>query len=427
MRVGDNFCPGILHAVPSKDGLLIRIRVPGGLIRSSQLGVVAELSTMFSDGQVEITSRANIQLRAIKHPELAQVVEALVSVGLLPSPKHDRVRNIVASPIAGLDIKELLDIQSLVRELDDFLSGDSELAELHPKFSLALDGGGRWFSRESADLTMRALNVAGRVYFHLTIGSMPTGLGVTTDRAVDCMLETARNCLRIAKQFDIPARGRRITAAPSAISRMMDCLTDFMTPCPIPHDSIAEDEVPVGITDTKQAGLVCVIPSVPLGRLQASQAHLISAIATDWGASLRLTPWRGIVLGAIPETAVTRVIAQLDDGGLSVDGKDGYRGLSACAGSQGCEASLADVRALAVSLAHRLVDHDTKPGWRVNISGCEKQCGMRNGAMAELVANQSGYSMKLHGISAASHCTPASAIEAIVACHADYSAEAYSS
>jgi len=415
MRVGDIFCPGILHAVPAKDGLLLRIRLPGGLIRSSQLSAIAELSATLSDGQIEITSRANIQLRAIRPQNLAQVVEGLTSAGLLPSREHDRVRNIIASPFAGLDSEELLNTLPLVRELDDRLSADSAFVELHPKFSLALDGGGRWFSREVDDLSLRAVKGEGRLYFHLAIGGMPSGLGVTTDQAVDCMLETTRICLRIAKQLDIPVRGRRITAVPGAISRMMECLSEFLAPCPPPNDFGAEIEVPVGVVHTRQAGFVSVVPSVPLGRLQAKQAQLIASIAKDCNTSLRLAPWRGIVLGTVPKRALSRVLAQLYDGGLSLYGKDGYRGLSACAGSRGCEASLADVRADAMSLARQLAGHDTKPGWTVNISGCEKQCAMRNGATAELVANESGYSMKLHGISVASLCSPASAIEAIVA------------
>jgi precorrin-3B synthase len=423
MRVGDNFCPGILHAVPAKDGLLLRVRVPGGLIRSSQLSAIAELSTTFSDGQIEITSRANIQLRAVHPQRLAQVVDGLALAGLFPSREHDRVRNIIASPFAGLDATELLDTCPLVQKLDDRLCADLEFAELHPKFSLAFDGGGKWFSRERDDLSMRALEVEGRVYFHLAIGGVPTGFGVTTDRAADCMLEAARICLRVAGQFDVPVRGRNITAVPGAICCLTERLSDFWVPCPPPKDSEIEVEVPVGVIRTNHAGLVSIVPSVPLGRLQAGQAQLIAKIASDWGDSLRLAPWRGIVLGAIPEEAKANVIAQLHTSGLSLDGKDGYRGLSACAGNDGCEASLADVRAHAVSLANRLAGQDTKPGWSVNISGCEKQCAMRNGATAELVATESGYNLKLHGISVASSCSPASAIEAIIACHADFTAE----
>jgi precorrin-3B synthase len=423
MRVGANFCPGILHAVPAKDGLVLRIRVPGGLIRSGQLSALSELSAELSDGQIDITSRANIQLRAIKSRDLSLVVEHLTSVGMLPSREHDRVRNIIASPLAGLDSGELLDTRSLVRALDERLTADSELADLHPKFSVAIDGGGRWFSRETDDLALRAVEMEGVLYFRLAIGGLSTGLGVTIDQAVDCILETARACLRIARQFHLPVRGRRIAAVPDAISCLMEFLSGISVPCSTPNDFKVEVEWPIGASHTKQAGFVSVIPSIPLGRLQAAQALSISNIAENCNASLRLAPWRGIVLGAIPERSVSSVIAELHDDGLSLDANDGYRGLSACAGSTGCEASLTDVRADAHSLARKLAGKDAKPGWTVNISGCEKQCAMRNGATADLIATESGYSVKFHGIAVAPVHSPASAIDAAIACHATIAGE----
>jgi precorrin-3B synthase len=418
MRIDDNFCPGVLHAVLAKDGLLLRIRMPGGLIDSRQLSALSELSANLSDGQIEITSRANVQLRTIKSRDLDTIIERLTSVGLLPSREHDRVRNIVASPFAGLDRDELVDTRSLVRAVDERLTADSALAALHPKFTMALDGGGSWFSRETDDLGLRAVKMDGDLYFHLSVGELSTGLCVTTDQAVDFILEGARACLRIAKQFRLPVRGRKITAVPEAISSLMENLFDISSRCPTPNHLEVEAEWPVGIRQTKQAGYVSVIPSIPLGRLQASQAQLISEIAEDCNASLRLAPWRGLVLGAIAERGVSSVIAQLHDGGLLLDANDGYRGLSTCAGSGGCEASLADVRTDAHSLAQQLAGKDAKAGWTVNISGCEKQCAMRNGATADLVATESGYRIKLHGISVASLHSSVSAIDAVIACHA---------
>jgi precorrin-3B synthase len=426
MRIDDNFCPGVLHAVPAKDGLLLRVRMPGGLIDSRQLSALSKLSATISDGQIEITSRANVQLRAIKSRDLDAIVERLTSVGLLPSREHDRVRNIVASPFAGLDSTELVDTRSLVRALDERLTADSELAALHPKFTMALSGGGSWFSRETDDLALRTVKMEGNLCSHLSIGGLSTGLCVTTDRAVDFILEAARACLRIAKQFRLPVRGRKITAVPEAISSLMEYLLDISSPCPIPNHLEVEAEWPVGIRQTKQAGFVSVIPSIPLGRLQAAQAQLISEIAEDCSASLRLAPWRGLVLGAVPERVVRRVVGQLQDDGISLAANDGYRGLAACAGSAGCEASLADVRMDAHTLARQLAGKDAKAGWAVNISGCEKQCAMRNGATAELVATESGYRIKLHGVSVASLHSSVSAIDAVIACHAGIADEACS-
>jgi sulfite reductase beta subunit-like hemoprotein len=203
---------------------------------------------------------------------------------------------------------------------------------------------------------------------------------------------------------------------------MMEGLSEFLTPCTPPVFEV-EVETPMGIRQTRLDGFVSVIPLVPLGRLQAGQARTLAAIAKDYESSLRFAPWRGIVLGAIPEGAAREVSAQLEAAGLSLDGRDGYRGLAACAGIQGCDASLGDVRGVAASLARQLAGRGSKPGWTVNISGCEKRCAMRTGATAEMEASESGYSLKLHGVSVASHCSPAAAMDAIVACHKDFSAE----
>jgi precorrin-3B synthase len=421
MRVGENFCPGILHAVPAKDGLLVRIRVPGGSIRATQFSAVAEVATAFADGEVEITSRANIQLRAIKIEDLTRVVQALTSAGLVPSPQHDRVRNIVASPFAGLDHEELIDTRPFVRALDDHLIADPTLTSLSPKFTFAIDGGGRWFSRDTDDLALRAVNVSNTNYFHLEIGGTSSGFCVGIDQAVDCMLEAARICLRVSKEFDIPARGRRIASVAAARNSLIERLSHFLVPCAHPGDRGHVVEIPVGVYPTKRDDFVNIIPSVPLGRLTALQTQRISEMTKAWDGDIKLAPWRGVVLGCIPKSAVSSVVEQLQAVGLSYDGKDGYRGISACAGSAGCQASLADVRGDAAFLARRLFGHRAITGWTVNFSGCDKRCAMRNGAIAELVANQSGYSLKINGQLVASNCSSESAIDTVAACHANMS------
>jgi precorrin-3B synthase len=103
--------------------------------------------------------------------------------------------------------------------------------------------------------------------------------------------------------------------------------------------------------------------------------------------------------------------------GLSCDARDGFRGIAACAGSDGCDASLTDVRGDAASLAQRLSGHDAPAGWTVNLSGCEKQCGRRHGATAELVASPLGYTLNIAGRRVASDCSREFALDAVAALH----------
>lgn len=417
MRAGDNYCPGILNAVPAKDGLLIRIRIPGGLIRAEQLSAIASASCTYADGQVEITSRANIQLRAIRAGGLPRLIEELSAVGLLPSPAHDRVRNIMASPLAGLGDQEVCDTRPLVGSLDQRLLADPFLAELPPKFSMALDGGGLWFSDEIDDLALRAFRVKDTTLWHLSIGGTSTGLAIATGNAVACLLEAARSCLHASSEFRLATRGRAFTADSVAWERVVSELSRSMIAFAPPQILRRTEDAPVGLVESRRQHVVHLVPSIPLGRLSADQAREIAAVAADRELDLRLAPWRGIVVGCVPRQDADHVAGLLRSVGLSMDGTDGYRGISACAGITGCDASLADVRNDAAALARVLAGRVPKAGWRVNVAGCEKQCAMRTRATVQLVAGEAGYRMTLNQTSASEGHSADRAIVAIANLH----------
>ncbi|WP_260177999.1 precorrin-3B synthase [Tunturibacter empetritectus] len=428
MRVGESFCPGILHAVQAKDGLLTRIRVPGGMITPSQLTAVAELSTSFANGNIEITSRSNLQLRAIQKKDLKSLVQGLDSAGFLPSPEHDRVRNVVTSPFAGLGFGEILDTRPFVRELDRRLIANQGMAGLQPKFSFAIDGGGDWFARDSDDLTLRVkrvMNVDDTHLFHFIIGNTFSGFCVRVDEALDCILEAAKICLKISKELEMPARGRKIASVPQAMGRLLEELSSFLVACPSPGSSTLVAHMPVGVYATQRFDFANLVPLVPLGRLTAEQLQCVAAIAKECDGDIRLAPWRGIVLGSVPERSISQITARLEAVGVSFDGKDGYLGIAACAGSAGCDASLADVRRDASLLACRLAGRNTKHGWTVNISGCEKQCAMRNGATAELIASSSGYDLRIDGRFIASNCSLEFVMDKVAACQAEVPFEVF--
>src|SRR6201985_1491718 len=276
MRAGENFCPGVLHAVPAKDGLLIRVRVPGGLIEANQLSTIAELSSGFADGTIEITSRANLQLRGIRTEDLSRIVDSISSAGLLPSPLHDRVRNIITSPVAGLDPGELIDPRPLIRQLDRPLQADTAFVSLHSKFSFAIHGGPKRFSRDTDDVSLDALNLGAAPYFRFSLGGVSSGFVVKPRDAVDCMVITARMCIELANEFSLPVRGKAVVAVPGAMQRILDALSPMLQPSPPLLPASAVDEALPGIFPTPQDDRVSIIPSVPLGRLNPEQARYLA-------------------------------------------------------------------------------------------------------------------------------------------------------
>ena len=108
-------CPGALQVHQAADGAMARVRLPGGMITPRQLEALAHAAKQWGSPAMELTSRGNIQIRGLT--DTAKIAEVVADVGLLPSETHERVRNIVASPLSGrADGKA--DIRAMVTELD---------------------------------------------------------------------------------------------------------------------------------------------------------------------------------------------------------------------------------------------------------------------------------------------------------------------
>jgi precorrin-3B synthase len=143
VAVAQDRCPGVLRLHEAADGLLARVRLPGGRIDARGLRAVATASRM-GNWIVELTSRASLQIRGLADEGVAA---PLMAAGLLPSASHERVRNILASPLAGPAV------DALVAELDRALCADPALARLPGRFLFAVDDGTGLHGRR-ADVTI---------------------------------------------------------------------------------------------------------------------------------------------------------------------------------------------------------------------------------------------------------------------------------
>jgi len=389
-----DFCPGILHAVPAKDGLLMRLRLPGGQLPAPTLATIARLAQRHADGGLDLTARANIQLRGIRPESLAPLVEGLRGAGLLPSPVHDRIRNILVSPFAGVDPTELLDLTALAGDLDRALIADAGLARLPAKFAFTLDGGGRGFDPGGSDLTLTAVSGPR---LHLSLAGRPTGLGVAPERATALLIEACHALLAVAADHDLPARGRAIVRHPAAYRDFLGRLD--AEPCEAPTVRTAAE--PFGLLE-EITGRVTLLPTIPLGRLTSAQAIDLSERSIHFGFDMRLTPWRNLALRGIRRSEVP----------ASDLTTDGFAGLAACAGSEGCAQSLADVRGDARRFAAAVAGIAPPAGWAIHFAGCAKRCALKGPASVDLIATQTGYDVLFDGIPAHSGLSPDQALAA---------------
>jgi precorrin-3B synthase len=329
------------------DGGLARIRVPGGTLTNAQLKAVSTASAELGGGGLELTSRANVQIRGLPPGAETELADRLWQAGLLPSLSHERVRNIIASPLG--------DDQHLVDLLDRALCAQPALAELPGRFLITVDDGRGDVSGLGGDIGLygNALLLAG----------VDTGLRFTDP--VPLVIAAASEFLAI--------RGDawRIAEIPDGVRRIAAVLGE-----PGPDRVVVPPPAPSPVGRHGNAAGVNVargnvtVAGVPLGRLTRKQADVLCDIA-PW---VRLTPWRSVVFPGHAET------------GLITDPSSPWLGVTACTGRPGCAKSLADVRADAAAWIPGRTG-DVPVHW----SGCERRCGRPAGQVMDMIATGEGY------------------------------------
>jgi precorrin-3B synthase len=207
---GTDRCPGVLRLWDAEDGALARVRVPGGRVAADQLRALAEAAAELGNGIVELTSRANVQLRGLPAAAGEALAQRLAAAGLLPSLAHERVRNVLASPLAGRHPDTLAETDALVEALDRGLCADPALAELPGRFLFAVDDGSGLALEPEADA---ALVAVGPDAFELWLAGVATGVRVGAADAPSLALEAGHAFLdarddewRICEMEDGPAR-----------------------------------------------------------------------------------------------------------------------------------------------------------------------------------------------------------------------------
>ncbi len=358
----DDACPGALHLHQAADGALARIRLPGGMITPAQLESLAETAERFAAGILELTARGNLQVRGIT--DSAALAEAVAAAGLLPSPSHELVRNIVASPLSGR-LGGRADVRPWVGELDHALQADPVLADLPGRFMFSIDDGTADVSGLAADVGVHVVDddVA------LLLAGYDTGVRLDADEAVAAMITVAS---RFAESRGTAWRIREVNdRAP-----LLAGFTPVSAAVPIP----APPRPPVGWIE-QDDGRVALGAAVPLGVLSARQAQFVAAV----DAPVMITPWRSLLVGDLEEGLADTSLRVLAPLGLVFDNTSPWLDVTACVGSPGCERSRADVRAEAT----RVAESGTVAG-TVHYVGCERACGRP--AVAEvLVATGDGY------------------------------------
>jgi precorrin-3B synthase len=399
-RERDDACPGALRPHRAADGALLRIRVPGGVLPVSALRGLAAASADRADGRIGVTSRGNVQLRGVRDGDVEALVERVREAGLLPQAEHERVRNIIASPLSGRRSASLDDVDPLVHDLDAALCARPGLARLPGRFLFAIDDGSGDVQGESADVVAVAL---GAGQYAVRPAGASIGLQVGVADVVAAVLAVAEAFLT---ERDVQeSRAWRVAEVTGGGARLVDHLVAAGWPIET-HRNEAEaanmdsrtavdDSTNLAPRTNLEPGLIeqtdgrfALCALTPLGLLESAQVAALAAAAEMSDTALRITPWRRVVIRDLELPAALAARELLAAHGLVVAPGTAWSRLTACAGRPGCAKSLTDVHADARAFVARADPVGPALHW----AGCERGCGTPAGPdVVRVLATADGY------------------------------------
>ncbi|WP_171122038.1 MULTISPECIES: cobalamin biosynthesis protein CobG [unclassified Ruegeria] len=333
------WCPGAHRPMMSGDGLVVRVRPRLARLDATQAMGLCDLAERFGNGTIDLTNRANLQLRGVAEADHQSLLAELAALNLLDAePGIEVRRNILVSPLyqAG-------DMTArLTQELIDRLA---ELPALPAKFGFAIDTGPeRLLAGDSADIRLE-IGPEGMI---LRADGAETGRLIQDTEAID-------HLIALAAWFSQ-------TYSPES-RRMARVVSN------LPPEWQGSTPGPVGTPLQPGPCDQGTLYGAAFGQLPArALKHLI---AHSGAQALRVTPWRLVLLeggAAIPAPAFV------------TDGTDPLMTTDACPGAPFCPQAQVETRDIARALAARV------PG-NLHVSGCSKGCARMGPADVTLIGN----------------------------------------
>ena len=125
-----------------ENSFMIRVRIAGGQLNSTQARVLGEVSRDYCDNSLDLTTRMQVELRYIKIQYLPLILEKLDEVGISTYQTGiDNIRNILTDPLDGVTSDCMIESMPILKELQKvFFKQEEWIGKLPRKFNTAISG-----------------------------------------------------------------------------------------------------------------------------------------------------------------------------------------------------------------------------------------------------------------------------------------------
>ena len=367
------------------------MRIPGGILNVAQCRAIAHLIDNYSTGYVQVTNRANLQIRDLNSAISPEVWQNLQELGLASHcVEIDPIRNIMASPTAGIDRQSLLDTRPLVIAWDNYLQSHPELSELSPKFSVGFDGGESVSIRAIRNDILLAAErqcADSEIVFKLHLNGA-TEIVIPEAKCISVLAALTSAYLEYTKNKPLSEGKKprlRHLLADWCVEKYLEKIQHNL-PFVLQRSSIASSDKSIpnhqhlGIHPQQQPGFSYIGIALPLGRLESKQLRDLANLAQNFGrGTLRLTPWQNLLISDIPNSRICEVEKSIARLGLHSSATNLDSCLVACAGSSGCASAMTDTQSHAIEMVKVLAEKlQIDRPINIHFSGCEKSCAQHH-------------------------------------------------
>lgn len=391
---------GLFYLTPNKEAFMARLRIPGGVVKSYQLYELARIARELTTGYVQITTRANLQLRLIQPQDAPEVLRRIQSAGLhTRGAGADNIRNLTANPTSGIDPRELIDVMPFCRELAQIIINERVFYDLPRKFNIAFDGGGAIGTVEdSNDIGAKAVKIGQEVAFRILVGGATGHQSFARDLGV-VVRPVELNKVIVALVRVFIAHGNRTDRKKARLKHLLETwslekylgeaekiLGYALQRAPVASleagaESNGFSESPprhshVGVYPQKQSGLNYIGAAVPVGQITSRQLLRVAELADLYGSGeIRLTVWQNFILPNVPDAYVETARKALQKLGFETKGSPLRNGVIACTGNSYCKFAQTNTKAHALELMGYLEKRlSLEQPINIHLTGCPNSC-----------------------------------------------------
>ncbi len=398
---------GVYSQRQEGDAMMVRVKIPQGVLTSAQLHALADVSERFSTGRGHVTTRQNVQFHFVKLDDTDDALRVLADAGLTTREAcGNSVRNVTACPYAGASALEPFDSTPYAEAVTRYLLRGPLSASLPRKFKIAFGGccGHDCVGASFNDIGFLARVKDGRPGFRVPLGGglstlRRTGVLAHDFAPAEDVVEIAEAVVRVFNRTGDRERRHRARLkfvvdklGPEEFLRLYFEERKAVPIRPISFVDLApprgrrnprhrppqpglEEFARDNVRGQRDPDFVAVTVRLPLGDLSTAQSRALAEIAEEFSEEreVRTTVEQNVVLRFVRRAHLASLHAALAAADLVTPGARTISDVVSCPGAYSCRLAVTQSRGMADALTTALGDRPDKLS--IKISGCPNGCG----------------------------------------------------